>query len=304
MVDILNAVYDLSDFEQHLLYERQLCKSTAKNYISEVSAFWRFSGLTSLSHATRDHIRFFLKYLEDRKMTKSGLSNHVTALRSYFNWLADTTKTPDIVELSMFLERIIKVKREKIIVFVPTKNDIDLLRQTLDAHKRAAIIIQDPGPVKRILREIAFIELLITSGLRSNELRSLRYCDVDLEQSTIDIKKGKGGHQRVSLFGGPAAQALREYFAVEHFHDEQRIFPYTQGNILNVIIKRWAVRARISPRIHAHSFRHYFITEAQRQGIRLEDVAQQVGHVNLNTTRAYTHQNIAFLKDRFRNCKI
>jgi integrase len=148
------------------------------------------------------------------------------------------------------------------------------------------------------------IELFITAGLRSKELRGLRCQDVDIENKIILIKYGKGGYQRISLFGDSCVNILKEYFSVYNFAPDDIIFAMAQQNVINRTIKLWAAKAQINPHIHAHSFRHYFITESNRSGVPIEIIADQVGHRDLNSTRHYTHLDIEDVRAKYNNVTI
>lgn len=291
------------NFEKYLKYERQLAGTTITYYLSFINEFKTFLK-EELAGATREDIREFIMHLQERGLRKASIANYIIAFRSYFNWMADLTRDKQIIEMSFFLSKIIKTRRDRSISIVPSIEEVLKLRKTMEAYKQATSFqIQSPL-YKTILREIAMIELLITTGIRSKELRSLRFCDIDLYKKIILVRVGKGGQQRISLFNESAECALKEYFGNNNFCADDLVFPLKQGNVLNYILKKWAKKANINEKIHAHSFRHYFITESQRQGVPVEFVAEQVGHRNLNTTRAYSHFNIEFLREKYQACKI
>lgn len=60
-------------------------------------------------------------------------------------------------------------------------------------------------------RDRAIMELGYASGLRVAELSTLRVEDVNLRARSLTVRCGKGGNDRIALFGRPAAVALREY---------------------------------------------------------------------------------------------
>ena len=291
-----------NDFECHLRFERQLTDATINNYLFFLAEFKKFAG-KELICAEKEDIRDFIKYLLARGISKASVSNYVIALRAYYNWLADVNQTEKIISLSFFLTKIIKVKRQYKVTVVPTHEEVKRLREVLALNKMALSFNKKAEKYKTILRDTAIIELLITSGIRSNELRNLILSDIDLSNDTVLIRCGKGGKQRVSLFNGTARSALQEYIENNQFMDTEKLFPFKQGNLVNYIIKRWAKRAGINEKIHAHSFRHYFITESYRQGVPMEAVADQVGHSSLSTTRGYTHFSLEVLKEKFKDFK-
>lgn len=298
------ASMNLDDFSAHLKYERQLSPNTINNYVAFVRELTDYLK-KDLGDASREDMRSFFRFIDEvRGISKSSASNYIIAFRSAYNWMADTTQDESIIKMSFFLSKIMRIKRTSKIPPIPTNQEIVKLRKTLEAYKLAASFNRNSAFFNSILRETAVIELLATTGLRSNELRNLRHRDVDLVNRIIYIRVGKGDQQRMSLFDSPAHVALSEFLGNHSFEDSALLFPYKQGNVLNCIIKKWATRAGINDKIHAHSFRHYFITESQRQGVRMEIVAEQVGHRSLNTTKGYSHYNIEFIRDQFKSCKI
>ncbi len=60
-------------------------------------------------------------------------------------------------------------------------------------------------------RDCAFLELLYASGLRASEIANLNVTDVNLGSGTLRVRRGKGGKDRVGVFGRKAAHALKVY---------------------------------------------------------------------------------------------
>jgi len=297
-LDFLEVSIRISEFEDFLRYERKLVEETIAHYTRSIREFKKFVNKDFLT-VSKEDIRAFLMSLSQRGLSNAGIANYITALRAYFIWFTYINKNAGREEINFFLSKIIKTKREmKIPIDMPTIEEIMKLRKTMEAYKKAISFAPQSKIYKLTLREIAAIEILITTGMRNKELRSIKFIDVDLEDNVVVIKKGKGSFQRISLFGETARVALEEYFANNNFNADDSIFPYRHGNILNYIIRKWVRRAGINEKLHAHSFRHFYVTETLSRGGDLQIVADQVGHQNLNTTRIYTHFNIATRKKR------
>ena len=74
------------------------------------------------------------------------------------------------------------------------------------------------------------------------------------------------------------------------------MFTNRQGNKLSVriierIITKRTKLAEIQKRITPHSFRRSFATNLYNKGGKLETVQKQLGHVSLDTTMAYIHND-------------
>lgn len=298
----------LKDFENYVRYERQLATSTIQRYLFTLNEFQRFlqSDMFNkkLNDITKENISEFVIHLTNKGMSKASIANYISTLRTFYKWAAYITKKENLLTVNFFLANIIKIKREFPIPYIPSREDIKSLRKTLYTYLELLSFDKTSPAYKKTVMACAIIELLITSGIRSGELRNLRYQDIDLENKTLFIKSGKGGYQRISLFGETAYKTLIEYFAINNFKPEDLLFPYKQPNVINYTIRRWAKRAQIKNRMHAHAFRHYFITESQKQGVRAEVVADQVGHKSINSTKYYTHFNIDFLREKYHDINI
>ena len=86
--------------------------------------------------------------------------------------------------------------------------------QTLPRHLRPGEIetlieaVEGDEPADR--RDRAILELLYASGLRVGELVSLDWGQIDLDARVLRVL-GKGGKERMTPFGQPAAAALRAW---------------------------------------------------------------------------------------------
>lgn len=81
-------------------------------------------------------------------------------------------------------------------------------------HRRLPVVLTHQE-VGRILKEMngkhkIMVELLYGSGLRLNELLSLRAKDLDFELSTITVRSGKGNKDRTTLFPERLKEPLQE----------------------------------------------------------------------------------------------
>lgn len=298
----------MSEFEKYLRYARQLSETTIRNYLFLIGRFREFLSQNiflggKLNSITRQNISDFLETLQ-KKNSVSSISLYIIALRCYYDWAYYVSKDRRLGEVSFFLKNIIRTKRIRKIAIIPTREEVAKLRSVLSQFLQLNSWNKNGRQYRDTLRAYVIIELLITAGLRSKELRDLQCQDINLEERTIFIKNGKGGHQRLSLFGENAVKILKEYFEINKFLPQENIFSMAQYNVVYRTVKLWAAKAGINPRIHTHSFRHYHVTESENQGVDLEGRAAQAGHLDLNTTRHYTHLNIERLKKKYRSVKI
>jgi integrase/recombinase XerC len=151
----------------------------------------------------------------------------------------------------------------------------------------------------RMLRDLAWLELFYSAGLRLSELVGLSRRDLNLKQGTV-LVLGKGGKQRLCPFGAPAARALQEYLDACPFEIEP-LFVSDQGRRLHgrtvqLALKRYLAAAGLDARLSPHKLRHTFATHLLDHGADLRGVQELLGHAQLTTTQIYTSVSVERLK--------
>jgi site-specific recombinase XerD len=152
-------------------------------------------------------------------------------------------------------------------------------------------------------RDRALLELMYSSGIRASELVGINLADIDFTERTILIR-GKGNKHRLTLFGATCSSALRDYMSGERVPptNGDPLFTNKGGRRLTTrtvqnVVKRWALKAKISAHVSPHTLRHSFATHLLDNGIDIKNVQQLLGHESLASTQIYTHISIDHLKD-------
>lgn len=295
-IEIVERDPKIGAYLDYLTYERQLCESSSETYVYLLSKFTEFVG-KDLNEIDKDDIRDFIKYLKCRELRSATLTSYISSLRSFYNYQTNLTGDRRISDISFFLNKVIRVRTERTVAEVPTSDEIEKIRSAMQEKKITTL--NQPNRYRTLLRDIAALEMLIATGARSSEIRGIRGSDLDFDSNTVFIKKGKGGHQRISLFSDTAAKCVRQYMEYAGIRPYDVLFPMAQGNLLNYIVKRWSKLAGVNAKLHPHSFRHYHITEKQRRGASQQAVADQVGHSSIVSTRRYTHLDLPYRREQY-----
>ncbi len=279
---------EIGDFLDYLTYERNVSTNTVEAYRDDLESFLRFlcndyltidRDLVDLRRVDHLTVRAYLAHLSRRKLARTSIARHLSALRTFFKYLmreglaeanpARTVATP---------------KREKHLPAVMQPSDISLLLEQPDLDTSLGI------------RDRAWLELLYASGLRISELVGIDLDDIEVRARLVKVH-GKGSKERIVPFGSKAEEALRAYLAVREAEaDEQALFVnYRGGRITTRSIRRLfdrylraaSLRAGISP----HTMRHSFATHLLNAGADLRGIQELLGHASLSTTQKYTHLN-------------
>jgi len=282
------VINEIGDFLDYLTYERNVSGNTVAAYRNDLESFVAFlcndyftMARDQIDLRRIDHlaVRAYLAHLARRKLSRSSIARHLSALRSFFKYLmreavvdanpARTVATP---------------KREKHLPSVMQPSDIALLLEQPDLSTPLG------------LRDRAFLELLYASGLRIAELVGIDIDDVELRARLVKVR-GKGAKERIVPFGSKAEEAMRAWLpAREAPAEEAALFTnYRGGRITQRSVRRLfdgyvraaALRAGISP----HTMRHSFATHLLNAGADLRAIQELLGHASLSTTQKYTHLN-------------
>lgn len=155
------------------------------------------------------------------------------------------------------------------------------------------------------LRDRTIFEFLLSSGSRVGEVYKLNVCDVDIKDRTAMVL-GKGNKIRQVHFSSSCAILLEEYMKA-HPNTTDALF-VSRGNnriskeCIQNMVTRLGKKANLKRRISPHCLRHTFSTVLLSKGSTLDFIAEELGHVDTNTTRIYARlpqEQIVSLYRRF-----
>jgi len=134
------------------------------------------------------------------------------------------------------------------------------------------------------------LTFLYYAGLRLDEVRNLRWDDLDFERKLIHVKKAKGDKERVTFLH----QNLINIMNSNEKGDSGLIFISERGNKYNkrtiqIIVKNVCKKVGIKKKVTPHTLRHSFATHLLEAGADIRYIQELLGHKNLQTTQIYTH---------------
>jgi integrase/recombinase XerC len=280
----------VTEFLQHLRYERNLSPHTLRNYASDLEQFKAHLFAVEkredvpLDAIDRLTIREWMASLHgDHK--KTSVARKLASLRTFFQFLVREGKlesNPAKQVATPKIERKLPnhLSMEDAVRFIETPDT--------DTHLGR--------------RDRAILEFLYATGIRVGELVGINIADVDFRERLVRVT-GKRKKQRIVPFGEPAAQALMLYLeesrgfflsqCPEAARDLRALFLHRRGGrlttrsvgrMIDKYIKLCADIHNISP----HSLRHTFATHLLDSGADLRDIQELLGHARLSTTQIYT----------------
>jgi integrase/recombinase XerC len=282
---------EIGDFLDYLVYERNVSVNTVTAYRDDLESFVTFLchdyytlGRDQLDLRQVDHltIRAYLSALGRRKLARSSMARHLSALRSFFKYLMREGR----VEANP-ARSVATPKRENYLPSVMQPSDV-------------ALLLEQPAlNVPLGVRDRAWLELLYASGLRISELVAIDLDDIELRARLVKVH-GKGSKERIVPFGSKAEEAIRAYLPIRgelvDDADEQALFLNYRGQrittrsvarLFDGYVRDASLRSGISP----HTMRHSFATHLLNAGADLRGIQELLGHASLSTTQKYTHLN-------------
>jgi site-specific recombinase XerD len=152
------------------------------------------------------------------------------------------------------------------------------------------------------LRNRALIVLMWRCGLRVSEALALFPKDVDLDQGTVTVLRGKGAKRRTVGIDAAAAAVVAVWLDCRRRIGIARSAPLfctiarddwgapgrpMHTAYVRAMLKRLARRAGIDKRVHPHGLRHTHAYELMMEGVPLVVIKAQLGHESLATTDRY-----------------
>jgi integrase len=135
-----------------------------------------------------------------------------------------------------------------------------------------------------------FVVLLLSTGCRYNEIRCLKWTDVDLFQGKITITKSKNSDMRSLPIRGPALELIRDLAAQNQ--SIGYVFPSPTTKSRPIELRRafrTAIKRAGLKNFRGHDCRHSYATEMLAQGLSLGEIGILLGHRSVSMTRRYAH---------------
>ena len=228
--------------------------------------------------STNDIRCYLAEQQEQRGLSKVTIDNLRRIYSSFFSWLEDEdyiTKSP--------VRRIHKVRTDALVKEVLTDENIEVLRDSCQE-----------------LRDIAMIDLLLSTGMRVGELVKINREDIDFHERQC-VVFGKGNKEREVYFNARTKIHLKKYLE-QRTDTNPALFvslhePHTRLTISGVEVRLRQLGKKVNlNKVHPHKFRRTLATMAIDKGMPIEQVQKMLGHVKIDTTLHYAMVNQANVK--------
>jgi len=253
------------------LHTRNYSPHTIENYGRDLRRF--FAPLQKALRAVswRD-IEHFMQRQHQAQLAATTINRRLHALKHFFDYL---------------------VMERQTLVTNPVKPS-HLLRQGRPLPKKLSqdqvrlLFTQITNPLDH-----ALYLLMLRCGLRVSEVARLRRSDLDWEQQSLRIDRGKGRKDRVVYVSADALAALRTCLAARPaavpgevlFWNQKRPHRALSSKGMQKKMERYAKAAGI--KASCHSLRHTFASNLLEEGAEVISIKELLGHASMESSERY-----------------
>lgn len=253
-------------------------ENTLKYYCNTLNKMSTFISKDICTIETNDLRLYLSNYQSTHNSSKITLDNIRRIMSTFFAWLEDEDyiiKSP--------VRRIHKVKTTQIVKETLSDEHLEQLRDKC-SHPR----------------DLAIIDLLISTGIRVGELVKLNRNDIDFEEREC-IVLGKGDKERKVYFDAKTKVHLMQYLDMRTDSNPALFVsihaPWNRLSIAGVekFLANLGSKSQVR-HVHPHKFRRTMATMAIEKGMPIEQVQKLLGHTKIDTTLHYAIVNQANVK--------
>lgn len=265
------------------LYNRKLSERTLQEYHSDLKHFIGWHEYQGLDTCTNVHVFSFeqinVKELESyikcmsnlSELKPSTINRRISTLKLFFNWA--------------YHEKISKKNPAKHIkLIIIDKAPLRII--TEDEEKNLLEAVKAHGSI----RDQAIIKIMIYTGIRVSEICNLKISDIHLLKKESYIEISSSNSTRIVPINRICHTIFKKYLnsyskASEYLFISAKTKNKLTERALRHIIKKYMDIAGLEG-LSAYSLRHNFAYR-NAKSIPTEELAQIMGHGNINTTISY-----------------
>lgn len=286
------------EFLTQLQQERSHSPLTVRNYRQALSEFYATVAPRPWKELqVSDFQAYLYQLMRAQKLKATSIRLRFAALRSFYQYgirngwvLENPVKQVPLPKLAKRLPIFLTEEQVLLLLGAPQKKWESVLKSRKKNKWREW----------QMRRDVAWLEVFYSAGLRIQELVRANREDLDFDRSCLRVM-GKGRKERWCPLGGPALAAVRAYLEIKSRSEEPALFVSEQGRRLTpraiqLYLKEYLQIAGLDHRLTPHKLRHTFATHLLDRGADLRTVQELLGHAQLTTTQIYTAVSAERLK--------
>lgn len=294
------TIQPLTYFLDYLRNEKKYSEHTLTAYERDVEQLYVFvaehygleGNVSSVSAITMDYIRTWMAHLATSGIKPRSISRKLSSVKSYYKFL----KNKELIEVNPAH------------VLQSPRTPKYRLPHCIEEEKIMLLLDSVPfTPDFEGIRDKTILELFFATGIRLNELITLKTSSIDFARKTLRVL-GKGNKERIMPLGEKQLHQVKQYLQVRQatFTNiaENSLFLTNKGNCLYArfvyrLTTRYLGYVSTKEMKNPHILRHTFATCLLNNGAELNAVKKLLGHASLASTQVYTHISIEKMKKTY-----
>lgn len=301
---------NISKYSDEFIHQIQTTKNLSEKsviaYSYDLNQFFNVLKQHKIYHITTESIIDYIHHLQnDLHLKDTSIQRKIITLKMYFRFLEENYHFANPCTKLKF-----KFKQEKKLPRILTVREVHRL---LNVVKNASLESKTEFEHFRFQRDLALVDLLISTGIRIGEAAKIELSDIIFSERVILIH-GKGRKQRLIYISCKETwKHLLDWISVrnEKKPDCRNLFLNKYGDPLSIhsmedLFKKYRDKANINRSSTPHYLRHTFATNLLTNGADIRSVQEILGHSSISTTEIYlevsnTHKKQVLSKYNFRN---
>lgn len=287
------SVKSIDAFIAYLEKEKNSSHNTLEAYRRDLNSYYEFlkaNDCVYIASADSKKIQQYVQYLDKQKKSSSTVARAIASIRRYYQFLLENN--------------LISSNPAKNIIYKTVfRSNPEIL--SLDEVEK--LLIQPNISTNKGRRDKAILEVMYATGIKVNEILSLKVSDINDSMKTIFINRGKTGERMVPIYG-EAMKCIDNYIKTVRSsiidEDTDILFlnlngaPMTRQGLWK-IIKQYAEQAQIKKDITPQIIRNSFAAHLLQNGADVKTVKELLGHSDIVSTRYYTKIVVNKYKDKY-----
>ena len=284
----------LNNFLNYIQFERRFSKHTVKSYKTDLKQFFAYVSesyeIVSILEVNHIIIRSWIVELKENKISNKTINRKISTLKTLYKFLLKK----NIIEVNPML-KIIAPKQAK---RLPTFFNNETINKILEGD----FFTKDFSGY----RDALILDLLYSTGIRLQELITIKESSIDNKQLKV---LGKRNKERIIPITDRLNKIINQYITFknnQNFENKVEFLLVTDKGLklydkfvyrrVNHYISLVTTEKKRSP----HTLRHSFATNMLNNGAQLHSIKELLGHSSLAATQVYTHNSIKKLKDTYK----
>lgn len=278
---------EIKEYLLHCKYERKLDEKTIKAYKLDLNHFVKYLlKVESIEHPSAIDKTILKAYIESiNHYAANTLKRKIASLNAFFNY----HEFEDNIEFNPLRKIRLRIKSEKRIP--KTLNNGELTKILEYAYQQRCSKKKTSFQYECSLRNIAIIELMLSTGLRVSEVSNLQLKDFSNDFLLLRII-GKGNKERrIPITNDKVRLALKTYHAISNSKTaffSNRFNHKLSTQSIRTIIQNHGIKSAFKEKVNPHTFRHSFATLLLERDTDIRYIQQFLGHSSITTTQIYT----------------